>query len=168
MAGEVQQKYSRKENLNEKKKNSCTPSYPKKIFMHLPEKIHLRETLTKKNAARNLPTPHITFLIVGPYVWKQVLPSQKGNWRMGKNSKILWERPFPGDTRWLREGTESLTPAEYPWDNDYNRTWLQCRGLIQDYTAGRVRNITKENLTKHQCKYSTLMTRYRLGHVLAR
>ena len=69
MAGEVQQKYSRKENLNEKKKkNSCTPSYPKKIFMHLPEKIHLRETLTKKNAPRNLPKPHITFLIVRPYV----------------------------------------------------------------------------------------------------
>ena len=68
MAGEVQQKYSRKENLNEKKKNSCTPSYPKKICMHLPEKTHLRETLTKKNAARNLPTHHITFLIVRPYV----------------------------------------------------------------------------------------------------
>ena len=81
-------------------------------------------------------------------VWKRVLPSQKGNWRTGKNSKTLWERPFPGDTRWLREGTESLTPAEYPWDNDYNRTWLQCRGLIQDYTAGRVRNITNQNVTK--------------------
>ena len=60
---------------------------------------------------------------------------KRENWRTGKNSKTLWERPFPGDTRWLREGTESLTPAEYPWDNDYNRTWLQCRGLIQDYTA---------------------------------
>ena len=93
---------------------------------------------------------------------------KRENWRTGKNSKTLWERPFPGDTRWLREGTESLTPAEYPWDNDYNRTWVQRRSLIQDYTAGRVRNITKENLTKHRCKYSKLMTRYRLGHVLAR
>ena len=90
------------------------------------------------------------------------------NWRTGKNSKTLWERPFPGDTRWLREGTESLTPAEYPWDNDHNRTWLQCRGLIQDYTAGTVTNITKESLTNHRCKYSKLMTRYRLGHALAR
>ena len=58
MAGEVQQKYSRKENLNEKKKkNSCTPSYPKKIFMHLPEKIHLRETLTKKMRLETSPRP---------------------------------------------------------------------------------------------------------------
>ena len=29
-AGEVQKKYSRKEKLNEKKKNSCTPINPKK------------------------------------------------------------------------------------------------------------------------------------------
>ena len=72
------------------------------------------------------------------------------NWQTEKNSKTLWERPFLRDTRWLREGTESLTPAEYPWDNDHNRTWLQCRGFIQDYTAGTVRNITKENLTKHR------------------
>ena len=90
------------------------------------------------------------------------------NWRTGKNFKTLWERPFPGDTRWLQEGTESLTPAEYPWDNDHNRTWLQCRGLIQDYTAGTVRKITKENLTKHQCKHSKLMTWYRSDHALAR
>ena len=57
-------------------------------------------------------------------------------------AKTLWERPFPGDTHWLREGTESLMPAEYPLDNednDHNRTWLQCRGLIQDYTAGTVK-----------------------------
>lgn len=71
-----------------KKKNSCTPSYPKKIFMHLPEKIHLRETLTKKNAPRNLPTPHITFLIVRPYVaWagKQ--------WEVGVGK--VWKRRYP-------------------------------------------------------------------------
>ena len=36
------------------------------------------------------------------------------NRRTGKNSKTLWERPFPGDTLCLREGTESLTPVEYP------------------------------------------------------
>ena len=47
-AGEVQQKYSRKENLNEEKKIHARPSYPKKIFMHLAEKIHLREMLPKK------------------------------------------------------------------------------------------------------------------------
>ena len=80
------------------------------------------------------------------------------NWRTGKNSKTLWERPFPGDTRWLREGTESLTPAEYPWDNDYNRTWLQCRGLIQDYTAGRVRNITNQNTPKVRCNKDVTRT----------
>ena len=34
--------------------------------------------------------------------------------------------PFPGDTCWLREGMESLMPAEYPGDNDHNRTWLQA------------------------------------------
>ena len=65
-------------------------------------------------------------------VWKQVLPSQKGKSTDGENSKTFWERPFPVDTRWLREGTESVTPAEYPWDNEHNRTWLQCRSLIQD------------------------------------
>ena len=80
------------------------------------------------------------------------------NWRTGKNSKTLWERPFPGDTRWLREGTESLTPAEYPWDNDYNRTWVQRRSLIQDYTAGRVRNITHQNTPKVRCNEDVTRT----------
>ena len=80
------------------------------------------------------------------------------NWRTGKNSKTLWERPFPGDTRWLREGTESLTPAEYPWDNDHNRTWVQRRSLIQDYTAGRVTNITHQNTPKARCNEDATRT----------
>ena len=43
------------------------------------------------------------------------LPSQKDK-RTTENStcNTLWERTFPGDTRWLREGTEPLTPVEYP------------------------------------------------------
>ena len=40
------------------------------------------------------------------------------NGRRGKLYNTLWERPFPGDTRWLREGTEPLTPVEYPWDSN--------------------------------------------------
>ena len=40
--------------------------------------------------------------------------TKRGKQTDGENPKTLWERPFPGDTRWLREGTESLTPAEYP------------------------------------------------------
>ena len=36
------------------------------------------------------------------------------NRRTGKNSKTVREKPFPGDTRWPREGTESLTLSEYP------------------------------------------------------
>ena len=35
---------------------------------------------------------------------REVLPSQKKN---GRTRKHLG-RPFPGDTRWLREGTETL------------------------------------------------------------
>ena len=94
-------------------------------------------------------------------MWKQVLPSQKGKSKDGKKSETLWERPFPGDTRWLQEGTESLTPDEYdPGDNDHNRTWLQCRSLIQDYTA-LSQKITKENVTKTRCNqrnsYNTLV-----------
>ena len=72
-------------------------------------------------------------------VWKQVLFHKRVNWRTGKNSKTLWEKPFPGDTRWLREGTKFLTPVEYSWDDDYNRIWLQCRSLIQEYTASSVK-----------------------------
>ena len=40
------------------------------------------------------------------------------NGRRGKLYNALWERPFPGDTRGMREGTESLTPVEYPCDNN--------------------------------------------------
>ena len=40
--------------------------------------------------------------------------------------KLYWKlfgklRPFPGVTRWLRESMESLTPVEYPWDNDHRQ-----------------------------------------------
>ena len=48
MAGEVQQKYSRKENLNEKKKNSCTPSYPKKNIHALARKNSFKGNVNKK------------------------------------------------------------------------------------------------------------------------
>ena len=36
------------------------------------------------------------------------------NGRRGKLYNALWERPFPGDTRWLRKGAESLSSVEYP------------------------------------------------------
>ena len=39
---------------------------------------------------------------------------KRTNGRRGKLYNALWERPFPGDTRGMREGTESLTPVEYP------------------------------------------------------
>ena len=44
-----------------KNKNSCTPSYPKKIFMHLPEKIHLREMLKKDSCCSKPPHPPHNF-----------------------------------------------------------------------------------------------------------
>ena len=46
---EVQKKYSRKGELNEKKK-SCTPINPKKYSRYGLKKIHTRNLITKKNS----------------------------------------------------------------------------------------------------------------------
>ena len=62
-AGEVQDKYSRKE------KNSCTPINPKKYSCYDLKKIHTSNLMTKKiPAARKFPTPPppVTFLMVRP------------------------------------------------------------------------------------------------------
>ena len=94
--------------------------------------------------------------------------NKRVNWWTGKNSKLSLGKAFSWG-HLLAARRHGISYACWiPL-----RQWSQ-QNLCPTYKfnprlyCGYSQNITKENLTKHWCKYSKLMTRYGLGHVLAR
>ena len=79
-------------------------------------------------------------------MWKQVLPSQINGQTRTTLKNSFWVKAFLGGTRWLREGPESITAADYPWENrdlkqtttaTATRTWKNKRSNWQNNSSAR-------------------------------